>query len=197
MSAFIVLEGPDGAGTTTHARLLADTLTLAGYDVLLTAEPSDGFIGTFIRSQLSQKTVPSPAALQLLFLADRAWHVDAVVRPALDSGKVVICDRYCTSTIVYGAALGLDSDWLRNICCQFPRPDLEIWTLPPLTTCIERMKKRNTTDVLEESAIVSRVYQEYASRSMNGDYPLIDTSRNTSVAAEEIAALARRALGSL
>ncbi len=92
--SFIVLEGPDGGGTTTHSARLAQHLRAAGTDVLLTAEPSDGSIGTHISSILDEHR-PMPAdALQLLFCADRAQHLAQVIEPALREGKTVICDRY-------------------------------------------------------------------------------------------------------
>ncbi len=111
----IILEGPDGSGTTTHSALLAETLRKEGRDVLLTCEPTDGPIGRFIRGELSKEKIDSPAALQLLFTADRAWHVDTVIRPALEAGKTVITDRFSLSTIVYGEALGIDKEWLESM----------------------------------------------------------------------------------
>lgn len=158
---FIVLEGPDGSGTTTHSALLAETLRARGEDVLLTAEPTDSPIGTFIREQLKSHTIESPSALQLLFCADRAWHIEKVIKPALAAGKTVISDRYVISTLVYGEALGLDPDWLVRVNTPFLEPDIMIIALPPLHVCLDRIMKRTQLDVFENSRFQKLVYDLY------------------------------------
>lgn len=105
---FIVLEGPDGVGKTVQAKRLALALREKGLDVVETREPTNlSPIGGLIRSILA--TTPMVhgfdwRAMVLLFSADRAWHVEKVIRPALDAGKTVICDRYYLSTAVYQTA---------------------------------------------------------------------------------------------
>ena len=158
---FIVLEGPDGSGTTTHAALLAEALQREGRDVLLTMEPSDGPIGRSIRDILQGNTLPSAEGVQLLFTADRASHVADVIRPALEAGKVVVCDRYAPSTVAYGSALGLDSAWLSNLNSVFPQPDATFLLLPPLEVCLERMMKRKSQDLFEERAFQQKVHTAY------------------------------------
>lgn len=158
---FIVLEGPDGSGTTTHAALLAATLRAQGEDVVLTAEPTDSPIGRFIRQQLNAKEIESPSALQLLFCADRAWHIEKVIKPALKAGKTVISDRYVISTLIYGEALGLDPDWLVRVNTPFLEPDLMIIALPPLHVCLERIMKRKQLDVFENTRFQKLIYDLY------------------------------------
>ena len=158
---FIVLEGPDGSGTTTHSKLLAETLRAKGEDVLLTAEPTDSTIGKFIREQLKAKTIESPSALQLLFCADRAWHIEKVIKPALAAGKTVISDRYVISTLIYGEALGLDPDWLVRVNTPFVEPDIMIIALPALHVCLERIMKRKQLDVFENTRFQKLVYDLY------------------------------------
>ncbi len=175
----IVLEGPDGSGSTTHAALLAESLKTKGFDVLLTAEPTDGPVGLFIRHQLKGKTIPSAAAIQLAFCADRAWHVDTIIKPALQAGKVVISDRYVTSTLVYGEALGLDTEWLAHINEPFPKPDLEIFTLPPFEIGLKRMHERSKQDVLENRQLQEKVYGLYERLSSeNSSIRVLDTSQS-------------------
>ena len=174
----IVLEGPDGSGTTTHAKLLCEALSKQGRDVLLTAEPTDGPIGVCIRKQLKEKTIPSAAAIQLAFTADRAWHVETVIVPALKAGKVVISDRYATSTLVYGSALGLDFQWLKRINELFPKPDLEIFALPPLEVSLERMQSRSSKDVFENKEFQEAVYGMYKRMATdNKAIRIFDTSQ--------------------
>jgi dTMP kinase len=102
---FVVFEGGEGAGKSTHARLLADWLRNEGYSVVLTHEPGATTIGRTLRELLlSTDTVGlSARAEALLYAADRAQHVDAVVRPALERGDMVISDRYIDSSVAYQA----------------------------------------------------------------------------------------------
>jgi dTMP kinase len=158
---FIVLEGPDGSGTSTHSRLLAASLKAAGHDVLLTAEPTDSPIGLFIREQLKQKTISSGSALQLLFCADRAWHIEKIIKPALAAGKTVVCDRYVISTLVYGEALGLDPEWLLRVNTPFIEPDLLFLALPTFEICMERIGQREQLDVFENHPFQRKVYDLY------------------------------------
>src|SRR3989344_1216887 len=95
---FLVFEGVEGCGKTTQAKLLADRLHDASYDVLLTKEPGgDSGICKKIREILLDPAYKDEMVLRtelLLFEADRAQHADGVIRPALEAGKIVICDRY-------------------------------------------------------------------------------------------------------
>ncbi len=173
---FIVLEGPDGSGTTTHTALLAKRLQDSGVDVLLTQEPTNGPIGSFIRAQLSLGSIPFDA-LQMLFSADRAWHVAQTILPALESGKTVISDRYMLSTLVYGHALGLDADWLENMNKNFIQPDFLAVALPSFEVCMQRLNKRSTKDMLEsQDDLQRRVYEGYKIYAENHHIPLVDTS---------------------
>jgi dTMP kinase len=173
----IVLEGPDGSGTTSHASRLANTLKESGRKVLLTAEPTDGPIGRFIREQLKSKSGIPASALQLLFCADRAMHHAQTVRPALERGEIVISDRSFYSTLAYGEALGLDTAWLEGVNAPFVRPDFLILALPPLSVCLERLHGRAELDMLEEDSLQARVHKAYASMAkQHPEWSVIDTS---------------------
>ncbi len=185
--SFIVIEGPDGAGTTLHARLLAERLRAGGREVLVTAEPTDGPVGALIRSCLKGSAHLPSSALQLLFTADRAWHIDHVILPALESGTIVISDRYAASTIAYGVALGLEEGWLKNLNKNFLQPDVQVFTLPPLSVCMERLSRRENTDILEERNLQEKIHGAY--RTLASDDPsiaVIDTSGEKQYAANEI-----------
>jgi dTMP kinase len=157
---FIVIDGPDASGSTLHARLLAERLRKEGREVLVTAEPTEGPVGLWIRELLKEKKVPS-STLQILFTADRAWHVEQVILPALREGKTVISDRYSHSTVAYGMALGLDSDWLKEMNRSFPKPDATVFTLPPIRTCMERLSRREKQDFLEQRDLQEGVHAAY------------------------------------
>ena len=190
---FIVLEGPDGSGTTTHAKILAEKFESLGHDVLLTAEPTNSSIGKFIREQLKLKSIPSASALQLLFCADRAAHIETVIRPALAAGKMVISDRYVISTLVYGEALGLDPDWLLQVNTPFLEPDVMMIALPEYHVCVQRVKQRRQLEVFENVKFMRRIHDLY-DRALHDDRSIhhIDTGKSVELAAKEIFAVASK-----
>ena len=159
---FLVFEGPDGSGTTTHAKLLAARLEAHKMPVLLTREPTSGPIGQEIRRKLQSREELDQRDLQQLFTNDRAEHVANIIVPSLQEGIIVISDRYTLSTIVYGVAKGIDSTWLQSINANFPEPDLTIITLPPFEVCLERLGARAERDQFEENDFQRRVYDGYA-----------------------------------
>ena len=114
---FLTLEGVEGSGKSTLAQHLAGRLEQWGKTVLHTREPGGCLLGRDIRALLldSGRAV-EPRAELYLFLADRAQHVEEIIRPALGRGEWVICDRYADSTIAYqGAGRGMNSDWLQRL----------------------------------------------------------------------------------
>ena len=182
---FIVIEGPDGSGSTRHTELLAQNLRTAGLPVLTTAEPTSGPVGQTIRSLLDQKDAMKPETLQLLFCADRAEHVQNVILPALEQGKTVVSDRYTLSTIIYGTAMGVDRDWLTAINDFFPKPDLCLITLPPFAVCQERLAGRSYRDAFEADALQQKIYQDYATQGAKNCF-LIDTSAEKEAVADNV-----------
>ena len=118
MSFFISIEGPDGSGKSTQARLLADHLADQGHDVLFTREPGGTEIGDQIRRvimSLDNKRM-SPQAEFLLFSSSRAQLVREVIQPKLAAGGVVVCDRFYDSSLAYqGYGHQLDLDQLRSV----------------------------------------------------------------------------------
>ncbi len=131
---FITLEGGDGAGKTTQAALLEAWLTDAGRPVVRTREPGGTEVGRLIRDiVLHHRGEVAARAEALLYAADRAHHVETVVRPSLDRGDVVIQDRYLDSSVAYqGAGRVLGTDEVRR---------LSLWAtgglLPDLTVLLD------------------------------------------------------------
>jgi len=115
---FIVFEGGEGSGKTTQIELLRQHLAAQGHDVVVTFEPGGSRIGTELRNLLldpANKAI-SHKTEALLYAADRAQHVDEVIRPALERGAIVICDRYIDSSIAYqGLVRGLGADQVRAL----------------------------------------------------------------------------------
>ncbi len=115
---FISFEGTDGSGKTTQAKMLSAHLLKNGMDVLLTHEPGGTRVGQRIRDILLDPALRemTPMAETILFAADRAQHVAEVIRPAINAGKVVICDRFIDSSLAYqGVARGLGLEGVRNL----------------------------------------------------------------------------------
>ena len=131
---FVTCEGGDGAGKTTQATLLEEWLTAAGRDVVRTREPGGTEVGVLIRDiVLHHRGEVAPRAEALLYAADRAHHIETVVRPALERGDVVIQDRYLDSSVAYqGAGRVLGRDEVRS---------LSLWAteglLPDLTVLLD------------------------------------------------------------
>ncbi len=126
---FITFEGADGCGKTTQLMLLAKGLKAKGYDVVVTREPGAKGLGEKIREiLLNYDGEVSSRCEAFLFLADRAQHMDIIVRPAVEKGKIVLCDRHTDSTVAYqGYGRGLDIERinnLNNIATSGDKPDL-------------------------------------------------------------------------
>jgi len=138
---FVVFEGLDGAGTTTQARLASEFVAEeTDRESHRTAEPSEGPVGSQIRRALAGDLDLDPAALALLFAADRLDHLDREVEPRLAEGAVVCCDRYALSSFAYQRAeADLDPAWLRSINDRARAPDLTIFLDVPPEVCAERL----------------------------------------------------------
>ena len=111
---FVTFEGPEGAGKSTALNTVASKLNEQGITTISTREPGGGPLGQRIRQMLLEEEAVSAETELLLFLADRANHVETIIRPALAAGHIVLCDRHADSTLVYqGYGRGLDLDFLR------------------------------------------------------------------------------------
>jgi dTMP kinase len=146
---FVTLEGIEGCGKSTQARLLAESLRdTDGRDVVLTREPGGTEVTQRIRALLADPASHlDPRCELLLFLADRAQHVATVIRPALERGAVVVCDRYSDSTLAYqGYARGHSLELLRNLnewASYGLRPELTFWIDCDVTVGLARANKRS------------------------------------------------------
>ncbi|MFZ5468465.1 MAG: dTMP kinase [Myxococcota bacterium] len=165
---FVVLEGIDGAGTTTQAEAIGAALTGEGRKVLVTREPSDGPVGSLARQALVGKLsvsgvrpAPSPATMALLFAADRVDHLAAEIIPAMQRGEIVICDRYLLSSLAYqGAELPLA--WVEQINNQAVLPDLTLFLeVDVQTAALRRARRGGAAELYDSEEKQRRIAKQY------------------------------------
>ena len=167
---FITFEGIDGSGKTTQIKLLSDYLLKKGLDVVIAREPGGTSIGDMIRDILlnpSNRDM-SVRAETLLFQASRAEIVEKVIEPALNQGRIVICDRFFDSTIAYqGIARGLGIEPMLDMSLWTTRglvPDLTFLLSVDIEACEKRMKARmKTPDRIEyeETCFKEKIQKGY------------------------------------
>lgn len=151
---FITFEGADGCGKTTQIKLAAEYLKNKGYDVILTREPGAKGLGEQLREiLLNYDGIVSDRCESFLFLADRAQHIDTIVVPAVDAGKIVLCDRHIDSTVAYqGYGRGQDIEQINKlnmIATNNRKPDLTIVFDIDVETSMSRVG--NEKDRMESS----------------------------------------------
>ena len=192
---FITFEGPDGSGKTTQIRLLAQYCTEKGYDVVLTREPGGTPISEAIRSMLldPSNTEMDGVTEALLYAASRAQHVAEKIRPALEKGCIVLCDRFMDSSIAYqGYARGLGDDVrvINEFAIQGTHPDITFFLDLPAALGKRRVASARDLDRLEQEDLSfhNAVYDGYQHlKDLYADrYVRIDASRGIEEIASEI-----------
>ena len=153
---FITFEGGDGCGKTTQIDLLDEYLRNKGYKTLITREPGAKGLGTKLREiLLNYDGEVSSKCESFLFLADRAQHVDCIIKPAIEEGVIVLCDRHADSTVAYqGYGRGVNIDELKhlnNLATSGLKPDLTIVLDVDVETSMQRVGKEK--DRMESAGI--------------------------------------------
>jgi dTMP kinase len=158
MGQFITFEGVEGCGKTTQIRLLAEALKKRGKSVVLTREPGGCPISDKIRHILldAENSAMTPLAELLLYAAARAQHIAEVIAPALDSGAIVLCDRFTDATVAYqghGRALDLRLiEQLNSMVASECRPDMTILLDCPVETGLKRAMDRIERNSAKDAA---------------------------------------------
>ena len=179
---FITFEGLDGSGKTTQMRRLAAWLTSSGHTVVTLRQPGSTALGDRLRAVLVDSRSESalgpisPLAEMALMFADRAQTIAEVIQPALERGKIVLCDRFTDSTEAYqggGRQLGSEAVLeLHRLLCGNLQPDLTFLLLPSLELSLARARRRNERAKAqsgrnegrfeaEQDAFHSRVWRKY------------------------------------
>jgi len=183
---FIALEGADGSGKSTQVRFLAEHLREQGVDVLATREPGGCPVSERIRDIVLDRHVDdmSAQAEALLYAAARAQHVYEVIRPAVEAGKVVLCDRFIYSSLAYqgyGRQLGVDKvRYINEFAISGCMPDVTVFMSIPPERAFERMNEMKVHDRIEREDISfhERVFEGYLELSKSEGIMLIDASGN-------------------
>ncbi len=207
---FVVLEGIDGSGTTTHAARLADRLRGEKLPVRTTREPSDGPIGTLVRQVLTGRVIvpggraPNWATMALLFAADRMDHVEAEIEPWINQGGILISDRYDASSLAYQSVSsgrgGSDAvEWIRALNKFCARPDLTIVLDVNFEEAARRRDQRGEPAQLYEQNEVQRAlavfYRDLAKHLPKDRITLVDAGGTIDEVHERIYAAYTGAFG--
>ncbi len=193
---FICLEGIDASGKSTQARWLVRNLRSRGFDAIYTTEPSKGEVGSFIRQYVLQRKRRVPAVVEaLLFAVDRVDHVESKIEPALESGKIVVSDRYVYSSLAYQGAAGLDINWIKQVNSMALPPDLAIYIDAPPEVVLKRMRRRKS--IMETFENQRRVREVYMQMVREERLVLVDGNRPASEVAQNILAMVLKRLKSV
>lgn len=135
----IVFEGTDGTGKSTQIELVHQYLQKQNLPVITTREPTLGKYGQIIRNLYSDRVNYSPEEELQLFLDDRREHVNTLITPALNKGKIILCDRYFLSTAAYQGAIGFDPEEILQLNAFAPEPDIAFLLQMPLKEALTRI----------------------------------------------------------
>jgi dTMP kinase len=195
---FLVLEGLDGAGTTTQGRLLRERFIKENIPCVLTSEPTEKFLGRTIRAILQGTEEVDPSTMPLLFAADRNEHLygRGGILESLERGEVVICDRYIFSSLAY-QAIDNDFEKVRLLNAEFPLPEILIFLTVSPETGDDRLVSREKREIYEVLDFQRRVEKSYeraiAAYSDSGMRILrLDGTRRPELIHEEIWSFCRK-----
>lgn len=192
----IVIEGIDGSGKTTSSKALVQNLKNAGYDAMYSKEPTDDVIGSFIREKILTGNIAiNPLALQYLFNADRAMHMEKIEK-LLAKGTIIVMDRYFWSSVTYAMIdLQKPQQWyytafsLLSFYHQFLLPDITFFLKISPGTALERIKKSKKHGEIYDNAMhlpkieknYERLIQEFPE-----EFTIISAERSEKEITEEL-----------
>jgi dTMP kinase len=172
---FIVIEGADGAGTTTQSKKIADQM-----DAYWTYEPTDNSIGEKVDEMISSDE-HSPESIALGFAADRMVHLEEEVIPHLEKGETVICDRYYHSSLIYQSVLGANYKWVKKLNQEALKPDLTFIMDISAKEGMSRVENRGKDgNIFEELDFQQKVVLKYRdiNEEMDEEIVLVDASQS-------------------
>jgi dTMP kinase len=190
----IAFEGLDQSGKQTQAERLVTALRRRGRRVHFLSFPDyETTIGAEIRRALRGRRSYTPDVMQLLYIANRSEHRGRIER-WLDSGAVVICDRYLASSIAYGEAQGLDPRWLAAAQTHLPQPALTLLLdIPPEASLARKRRGRDRYE--KDIALLARVRESYLRQASQPGWHRIDATADKERVASDVLSVVRSALG--
>lgn len=205
---FVTFEGIDGSGKSTQLKMLADALRSRGIDPVITCEPGGTPLGRRLRAAFLETEEPvSPTAELLAFAADRAQHVEQLIKPALAEGRIVISDRYADATRAYqGAGRGFSKGTIQEVirlATRGLRPDLTLFFDIPVQVAVRRMgdreeshtrKNRMDEETAEFYSRVRDAYMQIAERDPKR-FRIIDADRPVDAIQNDVLTIFERLLG--
>jgi len=185
-SFFIVIDGIDGCGSSTHCRILGAFLENEGYKVHITREPSDNEVGQLTRKLLKDKSIPA-ATDALLFAADRSLHYHNEIKEKLDEGFIVISDRYIESSIVYQSLQSqeISIEWVKELNKSVGLPDLTIILDIDPKISLSR-KDENNLEKFEDTSFLDKVRNLFLTRAKQEGYHIINSDDIIELVQEQV-----------
>ena len=189
--AVIAIEGIDGAGKTTQAKRVVRRLKSLGYRAAYTSEPTNTRIGRLIKTELSGR-ITNPHKQALLFAADRIDHVYRVIRPLMEKGFIVVCDRYLYSSFAYQGVLTRDVGWVREINRMAPPPSLAILIDVPVAVALKRKRRFRG---FENAQLLEAVRAAYLTLLEEGLMVSVDGNRDVAEVERDLLSIISSRLG--
>lgn len=189
--AVIAIEGIDGAGKTTQAKRVVRRLKSLGYRAAYTSEPTNTSIGRLIKKELSGR-ITNPHKQALLFAADRIDHVYRVIRPLMEKGFIVVCDRYLYSSFAYQGVLTRDVGWVREINRMAPPPSLAILIDVPVAVALKRKRRFRG---FENAQLLEAVRAAYLTLLEEGLMVSVDGNRDVAEVERDLLSIISSRLG--
>jgi dTMP kinase len=189
----VALEGIDGAGKTTQARLLVKWLRERRFDACYTYEPTRGPFGRILRSMAHARNA-DPRLETLLFAADRLHHLIRVINPLLERGLIIVSDRYLHSSLAYQSVTTGDQRWVEEINKFARRPDLGIYLDVSASGGLSRLARRTKRSRFENESFLEQVREKYLEYVERGELVKVDAGKSVDEVFFEITSIVENSL---
>ncbi len=189
----IALEGIDGSGKTTIAKMIVESLNRRGIEARYTMEPTRSLFGRILRSMALESGV-DPRLEALLFAADRIHHLEKVVKPLLARGVIVVSDRYLHSSLAYQSVTTGDSKWVKELNKFARKPDLGIYLDVSPSEGLKRLKRRRRKTRFEDEVFLERVRRKYLEYVGLGELVRVDAEKPLNDVFSEVAMIVEKTL---
>jgi dTMP kinase len=183
----VAIEGLDGSGKSSLMENLASLLRRTDEAFVLTYEPTDGPIGREIKAYLEEDGERNLALEALMFAADRVWHLENLIGPALQEGKIVVTDRYKYSSLAYQSSPEIPEEWIEEINAFAPEAEVAVFLDADPETCRHRLEgTRRMASVMDDLETQWAIYRRYLDMVEAGRLIMVNGKRSQREVAEEV-----------